>query len=204
MHGDLDDFPPEAAGPAPALDPGGLALSLSGLKHPHLQGQLAGCPTLSRACFLPLATWQLWCLACPAGPAQMMSRGPAEQSPASRPPLRHAALGVIRESRPHATLGSSLVVRALQGGVHSKGGWAYCAHRCSPSIRLTVLFPFFPFWPMIFYVTPRIPIPPRAAGHPAKTRWVRALWKPTESASTCPWLRDSMWLPGLFRGWNPG
>ena len=91
-----------------------------------------------------------------------------EQSPASRPPRQHAALRVIRESRPHATLDSSLVVRALQGGVHSKGGWAYCAHRCSPSIRLTVLFPFFPFWPMIFYVTPRIPIPTQSSRTPGK------------------------------------
>lgn len=54
--------------------------------------------------------------------------------------------------------GSSLVVRALPEASTPKGWGVYCAHRCSPSIGLTVLFPFFPFWPMTLYLTPRIPI----------------------------------------------
>ena len=52
----------------------------------------------------------------------------------------------------------------------------------------------------LFILLPEFPLLPRAAGHAAKTRWVGALWKPTESAGTHTWLRDRTWLPGLSRG----
>lgn len=76
---------------------------------------------------------------------------------------------------PHAMLGSSLVVRALQGVKSTpKGGGATVLIVAAPA-SLTAHFPFFPFWPMTFHLTPRIPILPRAAGHQAKTGWVGAL-----------------------------
>lgn len=65
----------------------------------------------------------------------------AEQSPASRPPVLHAALRVIRERRPHAMSGSSLVVRALQGGVHSQGLGCLLCSLLQLRHRATVLPP---------------------------------------------------------------
>lgn len=135
--------------PSPALDPGGLALSLSGLKSANLQGQLAGCPALSRACCPPTGHLAALVSGLPHWPhmvsAHTNDERSVEQSPASRPPRRYAAIRGIRESRPHAMLGSSLVVRALQGGVHSQGWRGLLCSLLQPQHRAYGLISLFSF-----------------------------------------------------------